>query len=293
MKYLNSKEVSDILGINISTLKRWTDNGIIGCHKTAGGHRKFTMQNVRDYYKENKTASKREDVALENFEHKKIYELIKKNSYSELAHKLANSSVESDESTVKTIISGSYMNNIDVETLFDKIVDPGSMIVEKALHENYLSHAEAFISRKIITRATEALNNNKPNGSYNGKSALCVNFEDNLPDLGVVMSEVILRHKGYNVYNTGSHAELGDLNKVIDNKKIDLIVFYLCNMQCCMSVVGDNITKTADMVASIYETASKLKVDVIFGGLGIELLPDISKTIKKTFITFKDLSKLV
>ena len=201
MKYLNSKEVSDILGINISTLKRWTDNGTIGCHKTAGGHRKFTMQNVREYYKENKKASKNEEIALENFEHKKIYELIKKKSFSELSHKLANSSIESDESTVKTIISGSYMNNIDVETLFDKVVDPGSMIVEKALHENYLSHAEAFISRKIITRATESLNDNKPNGSFNGKSALCVNFEDNLPDLGVVMSEVILRHRGYNVYN--------------------------------------------------------------------------------------------
>ena len=293
MKYLNSKEVSDILGINISTLKRWTDNGTISCHKTAGGHRKFTMQNVREYYKENKEASKNEEVALENFEHKKIFELIKKKGFSELSHKLANSSIESDESTVKTIISGSYMNNIDVETLFDKIIDPGSMIVEKALHENYLSHAEAFISRKIITRATESLNDNMPNGSYNGKSALCVNFEDNLPDLGVVMSEVVLRHKGYNVYNTGSHAELGDLDKVIINKKIDLIVFYLCNMQCCMSVVGDNIMKTADMVASINERANKLEVDVIFGGLGIELLPNIKNTINKTFITFKDLNQLI
>ena len=293
MKYLNSKEVSDILGINISTLKRWTDNGTISCHKTAGGHRKFTMQNVREYYKENKKASKNEEVALENFEHKKIFELIKKKGFSELSHKLANSSIESDESTVKTIISGSYMNNIDVETLFDKIIDPGSMIVEKALHENYLSHAEAFISRKIITRATESLNDNMPNGSYNGKSALCVNFEDNLPDLGVVMSEVVLRHKGYNVYNTGSHAELGDLDKVMINKKIDLIVFYLCNMQCCMSVVGDNIMKTADMVASINERANKLEVDVIFGGLGIELLPNIKNTINKTFITFKDLNQLI
>ena len=36
MKYLNSKEVSDILGVNISTLKRWTDNGTINCHKTPG-----------------------------------------------------------------------------------------------------------------------------------------------------------------------------------------------------------------------------------------------------------------
>jgi hypothetical protein len=36
-----------------------------------------------------------------------------------------------------------------------------------------------------------------------------------------------------------------------------------------------------------------MKVDVIFGGLGIELLPNISNTISKTFITFKELSKLV
>ena len=86
MKYLNSKEVSDIIGVNISTLKRWTDNGTIGCHKTAGGHRKFTMQNVREYYSSNKKASKSENVVLENFEHKKIFELIKKGNLSELSY---------------------------------------------------------------------------------------------------------------------------------------------------------------------------------------------------------------
>jgi len=32
---------------------------------------------------------------------------------------------------------------------------------------------------------------------------------------------------------------------------------------------------------------------VIFGGLGIELLPSISETVKDTFITFKELSQLI
>ena len=103
------------------------------------------------------------------------------------------------------------------------------------------------------------------------------------------------------LYNAGGQiaadesatGELGDLNKVIKNKNIDLVVFYLCNMQCCMSVVGDNIMKTADMVASINKAANKIGVDVIFGGLGIELLPDIKSIIKKTFITFKELNQLV
>ena len=54
-----------------------------------------------------------------------------------------------------------------------------------------------------------------------------------------------------------------------------------------------NISKTADQVFSISKTASDLNVDVIFGGLGIELLQDISDTIDKTFVTFKELNNLV
>ena len=49
MRYLNSKTVAEILGVNISTLKRWTDNDKLSFTKTAGGHRKFTMQNIRDF----------------------------------------------------------------------------------------------------------------------------------------------------------------------------------------------------------------------------------------------------
>ena len=293
MKYLNSKEVSDILGVNISTLKRWTDNGTIDCHKTAGGHRKFTMQNIRDYYSKNKKASKSDAINLKNFEHKKIFEMIKKKNYVDLSYKLADASIESDEQAVQTIITGSYMNNISIIDLCDQIIDAGSMIVENALHQNYISHTEAFISRKTITRVTESLNADKPNGEFNGLNALCVNFEDNLPDLGVVMSEVILRHKGYNVFNTGSHAELGDLESVVKKKEINLILFYLCNMQCCMSVVGENIEKTADQVKTIFRSAKKLDLDVIFGGLGIELLPGILDSVDKTFITYKELADII
>ena len=293
MKYLNSKEVSDILGVNISTLKRWTDNGTIDCHKTAGGHRKFTMQNIRDYYSKNKKASKSDAINLKNFEHKKIFEMIKKKNYVDLSYKLADASIESDEQAVQTIITGSYMNNISIIDLCDQIIDAGSMIVENALHQNYISHTEAFISRKTITRVTESLNADKPNGEFNGLNALCVNFEDNLPDLGVVMSEVILRHKGYNVFNTGSHAEFGDLESVVKKKEINLILFYLCNMQCCMSVVGENIKKTADQVKTIFHSAKKLDLDVIFGGLGIELLPGILDSVDKTFITYKELADII
>ncbi len=293
MRYLNSNDVAEILGINISTLKRWTENGTIGCSKTAGGHRKFTMQHVRDYYKSNKNSDRNMGLGLERLEHKTIYELINKSKYSELAKILADSSLESNEMSVNNIVNGAYMKGIKASSICDNIIEPGSMIVENALRQKYISHVEAFISRKLITRSVESLNQSKPNGSFNGKTALCVNFEDNLPDLGVVMSEIVLRHNGYNVLNTGSHAELGNLQSVIEKKNVDLLVFYLCDMQCCMATVQDNLSKTAAQVRSIVTLASKLKVKVIFGGSGIQFLQGVADQIHITFNKYSELEKLI
>jgi len=293
MKYITSKDTAEILGINISTLKRWTDNGTIECTRTAGGHRKFTIQHVRDYYKDNKKAEKNAKLGLESSQHKKIYNYINESQFSKLAQILADSSLESDDLTVSTIINGSYMKGIQVETLCDEIIDPGSMIVENALRQNYISHVEAFISRKLITRSVEALNGYKYNSKLNTRSALCVNFEENLPDLGVVMSEVILRHNGYNVFNTGSHAKLGDLRSILDKNLVETIVFYLCDMQCCMATVKDNILKTEDQVDEILRIARNRNVNVLFGGTGLEFLPKIKQSFDNTFVTFSELKSLI
>ena len=294
MRYLNSNDVAEILGVNISTLKRWTENKTINCTKTAGGHRKFTMQHIRDFYKSNKDSSKNLGLGLEKLKHKRIFDLINKSKYKDLSEILADSSIESDEMSVNTIINGLFMKGIAVDIICDEIIEPGSIIVENALRKDYLSHAEAFISRKLITRCVEILNISKPNNTLNTRSVLCVNFEDNLPDLGVVMSEAVLRHSGFNVFNTGSHAELGNLEKVVEKKSIDLILFYLCNMQCCMATVDKNMKKTENQVIDVVSLIKGMKnTKVIFGGSGLALMPNLHEEIDLTFNTFSDLKSLV
>mgnify|MGYP001403720432 CR=1 FL=1 len=293
MKYLNSKEVSGILGVNISTLKRWTDSGKLGCEKTAGGHRKFTMQHVRDYYKSNSNSAKGEALSLETKDHKKIYGLINQQDFKQLAVLLAESSLNSDESSVGTIINGLYMNGTPVADLFDFVVDVAGNIVEDKLKKNKIAHTEAYLSRKTITRSVDGLNRDKPNGNFNGKNALCINFEDNLPDIGVVMSEVLMRHNGYNVFNSGSHAELGELSEIIIKRKIDVVLFYLCNLQCCNAVVEENVSKTVKQIHDSIKVANKLDIKILFGGEGLFLLSDIQGKIDNSFLTYNDLKKLI
>lgn len=292
MKYLNSKEVANILGINISTLKRWTDNGTLECKKTAGGHRKFTIEHIRNYYKNNKESVKNLSAVLDTSEHKKIYNFINAYQYDELSKKLAKTSLSSDELSVNTIIRSSYMAGYDVDDIFDNIVEPASDIVEVFLQNNSISHIEEYISRKLITRAVESLNQDKPNGSYNGKAALCINFEDDLPDLGIAMSEVSLRHCGYNVFNTGSHAELGSLENILKKENIDLIVFYLCNRQCCNATALNNLKKTTKQINKLYNFAKDFGVKIIFGGEGMNHLDNIPKDLVISFKSYKELSSL-
>ena len=293
MKYLNSKEVSGILGINISTLKRWTDSGKLGCEKTAGGHRKFTMQHIRDYYKTFSEGSKSDFLSLESKNHKKIYGLINQQDYKQLAIDLSNASLKAEDSTVNTIINGLYMNGTPIADLFDFVVDVAGNIVEDQLKNNKIVHTDAYLSRKIITRSVDGLNRDKPNGGFNGKNALCINFEDNLPDIGVVMSEVLMRHNGYNVFNSGSHAELGELSETIIKRKIDIVLFYLCNLQCCNAVVEDNVSKTVTQIFDSIKVAKKLDIKILFGGEGRFLLDDIKGKIDNSFLTYNDLRKLI
>ena len=293
MKYLNSKEVANILGINISTLKRWTDNGTIKCKKTPGGHRKFTMQHIREYYKNNKQSGKNFGAVLDTIEHKEIYKFIKNNDFDNLTQRLAKTSILSDDHSVNTIIRSSYMSGYPVADIFDKIIEPASDIVESWLHSKSISHIEEYISRKLITRGVETLNEDNPNGVYNGKAALCINFEDDLPDLGIAMSEVVLRHCGYNVFNSGSHAELGSLNNIIVKEKIDTLVFYLCDRKCCRATALNNLKKTGNQVNEIVNNLQASGIDIIFGGEGLKHLDKLPRKLVKTFNSYNELHSIV
>ena len=50
----NSNQVAEIIGVNVSTIKRWTDSGKLNCQQTHGGHRKFHLNHLRDFLRKNK-----------------------------------------------------------------------------------------------------------------------------------------------------------------------------------------------------------------------------------------------
>jgi excisionase family DNA binding protein len=51
-RYYRSGELARLLHVDESTVKRWADRGLIRCYRTPGGHRKFTVRQIRDFIRE-------------------------------------------------------------------------------------------------------------------------------------------------------------------------------------------------------------------------------------------------
>lgn len=47
-RFYTTAELARICGVSISTIKRWTDAGLLRCVRTPGGHRKFRLQDVAE-----------------------------------------------------------------------------------------------------------------------------------------------------------------------------------------------------------------------------------------------------
>jgi len=47
-RFYSTAELARVCGVSISTIKRWTDAGLLRCVRTPGGHRKFRVQDVAE-----------------------------------------------------------------------------------------------------------------------------------------------------------------------------------------------------------------------------------------------------
>jgi excisionase family DNA binding protein len=47
--WLSLKEASELLGIHFTTLRKWSDDGVIRVFRTAGGHRRFSVADLRHF----------------------------------------------------------------------------------------------------------------------------------------------------------------------------------------------------------------------------------------------------
>jgi len=117
-RYVSTEQASRALGVSVSTIKRWVDEGVLPAHRTPGGHRKLLEADILRLARQEATppadlgaltvgAGKRRAVDAES-----------------LTPALWDAVVGGDAAGVQSLLEGAYRAGLPVETIADCALAP-------------------------------------------------------------------------------------------------------------------------------------------------------------------------
>ena len=275
-KDLNTKQVGNLFGVDESTVRRWALSGKIKCISSAGGHRKFSYNDIVEF-------ANNKGIELNVSEKEKDFDP------STIIPEIVRYSLKQDYKSVEGLLIELYLSGIQLTSLMDDYIEPVLVSIQNHLDNKKISVAEEHIARKIVSKGLGQFKLSVINTvKDNGVSVLTLNLENDIPDLPIDMIQILLEDQGYNVHNCGSHTSVKDIKSLLSKKNYEAIFIYLCDRQCCTSTLVDNIDKTNSDLEQIVDLSNKYDIKLFLGGPSFE---NINQGLLKNFNLFTKYSE--
>lgn len=217
---LNSKQAAKVLGVNVSSIKRWTDEGKLPCIKTAGGHRKFTMQHLARFLEENKKQTSRVHVfPIESEQDLDISFRILNGDLDYLNDLLLDDALNCRHEQIQKILSGLYLSRFPLNAIYDQLIAPVLHRIGQLWSEREISIVEEHLASQTLRDAIIRLQGIVRIPEQKTGSALCLNLSTELHDIALKMVEHILEARGFQVYFSGQLSPVVDLPGIFEKYK--------------------------------------------------------------------------
>ncbi len=257
----NSNQVANIIGVNVSTIKRWTDSGKLDCQQTVGGHRKFHLNHIRKFFKENQKLS--ENI---NFEYllegnKSIINAIDGNDISSLVDYCYQNLILANSDKFISLINSLVLKSYPIERVFDAIIMPSLKIIGEEWENGNLSITEEHLATEKIR--SFLVNLNYDTTPKNAKlNAFCFTLKNDKHDLPLYMGESIFNQNNIKAFNLGANLPADDFISISKKVSADIIFISLVYVQNV-----DVMNKEINLLCNAFlDTSTK----IFIRGIGLE-----------------------
>ncbi len=252
-RYLSSVQAAEALGVSVSTVKRWVDEGVLPAHKTAGGHRKLPCAEVLALARQG--ALPHGDLAAASLVSSADHQVDTETTAAALIEAL----LCGRGTEVTALIRRAYLSGMALETLADGVVAPAMAQVG---HEWQTGSLDVWQEHRATQLCTAAL--------YELKDELETRAERNRPIavggapegdpylLATLLAQLVLLDAGWEAVNLGPNTPLASLAKSVGELRPRLL---------WMSV--SYLEDSADFLArykELYRIAERQNVAVAVGG---------------------------
>ncbi len=289
--FFSPKDVAIAIGVSESSLKRWVDRGLIRAEKTAGGHRRLSLDSVLNYIRgEGKSLPHPEAIGLPegipvhavSVQNEPLYT---PNHYPGM-HFPANEEaanadfrramVAGDELLARRIILDVFISGMSVAKICDNIITP---VFHQIGDLWRCGEIEVFQERRACetcSRVIHELRRAVGPGPQDGPIAIGGTIDGDPYTLATGMAELVLRDAGWRAMSLGNMLPFDALNRALQSDR--------------PALMWVSVTSVRDMdrfIASfnlLFDEARAVGAALVVGGQG--LTADVRQHIRYT--TFCD-----
>ena len=283
MKYLNSKEVASIMGVNVSTIKRWTDSGRLDCYQTVGGHRKFLLSHLNFFLNE-KINKKLKINVIEylNKGEKELIQRIERVDYVYLRDCLFQLGLQQKVDSIHAIINSLLINGEPQHRIYDELILNLLNRIGEQWKKNKLSIADEHVIsetiRSVIYRIQSEIASNVVNKTT---KVFCMTLPNDEHELPLAMMQSVLQEISISTTNLGSNLPVAEIESKIQ-------VYNPTHLIISTNYVLDPETFNLE-ISRLIQICDKKDIKILIGGSGNDLL--IEKN-RYTAIELKNMTEL-
>jgi MerR family transcriptional regulator, light-induced transcriptional regulator len=255
----NTMDVSKMLQVDKSTVKRWTDEGKLKCFRTPGGHRKFRAEDLYQFMSEynygispiNLYPQFATDEAI-------IRRIIAKREFNVLANVCFSASINGRKDELVKLFTEVYKNGLTLTSIFDELLRPTLKRIYDLNNSGKLSTGEMQLAYNALSNAIVLLSDIIVKPVSSGKRAICAVAEGETRDIELKALAVLLESTGYEVLNLGVGASTETIDQLIESRRPQYVFLFAFHVSDSSLFFQHH--------AKISETAKTCGAKLIVGG---------------------------
>ena len=283
MKYLNSKEVASIMGVNVSTIKRWTDSGKLDCYQTVGGHRKFLLSHVKNFLKEKINQKLKVNIIQYlNKGEKELVQRIDRIDYKYLRDYLFQLSLQQSVDSIHDVINSLLIKGEPHYRIYDELILNVLNRIGDLWSNNKLSiedeHTMTETIRNVMYRIHSEISKNNVKIP---KKVVCMTLTNDEHEIPLVMVQSILDEINIPSTNLGPNIPAPEIESKIQ-------VVNPTHLIISSNYVLDTDTFNSE-ISQLLQICHKNDIEILIGGSGNHLLIEENRS---TTIELKNMTDL-
>ncbi len=284
IQYFSTKDVARLLGVHVSTIKRWTQEGKLDCIKTAGGHRKFSFQHITKFLQDHREQIDRANLlSIESGEDLQLSYEIMNNNTDFLGEYIFAQALQRNRKQVNKVLNGLSLAQYPLYRVYDEILTPVLHEIGDQWEANELTVIEEHIAAQTIRDAIIRLQGILQLPETTRGNVLCLSLTSELHDIALKMADHILEQRGFTVLFSGQMTPLYGIETVL--QKYEVSRLYIS------STYVSDVNRAQFELNYLYDHCADYGTDIIVGGSGFDTLEYDHPAVKARLHTFREIQE--